>query len=282
MRIKVIADSTCDISPDLLTKYNIRRTPLTIVKGESGFKDGDEITPKEIFDYVDSGKGVCRTASINISEYSQVYAEEKSNGADAILHFTMSALLSAGYANAVVAAREFENVYPIDTMSLSTGAGWLVLYAAELIEQGIEITELVEMCEAKKMLSDASFVIDTLKYMYKGGRCSGIAALGANMLNLKPCLELRGGKIEVGKKYRGNIEKVVRQYIEDRLKGRGDLDLSRAIITHTFFNKPEFVESIVQFVRELMPFDEVFATDAGCTISNHCGPGTLGILIYRK
>jgi len=282
LKIKIIADSTCDLSQELLLKYDIRRVPLTIVKGGQGFKDGEEISPREIFDFVESGGGACQTTAVNIGEYSQAYAEELEAGADAIIHFILSGELSAGYSNAVIAAGEFNNVYPIDTRSLSTGAGWLVLYGAELAKTEQDPKLIVEKCEAKKQLSDASFVIDTLKYLHKGGRCSGLTALGANLLNLKPCLELREGKIEVGKKYRGNIEKVIRQYIADRIQGRDDLDLSRAIITHTFFDSPEFVNDIARYAKELQPFNEVLITDAGCTVSNHCGPCTLGILIYRK
>ncbi|MDR2530858.1 MAG: DegV family EDD domain-containing protein, partial [Oscillospiraceae bacterium] len=227
-------------------------------------------------------KGVCQTTAINIEEYAQAYAEEFANGCESIVHFTMSSALSAGYSNAVAAARDFKYVYPIDTMSLSTGAGWLALYACELLESGVEPSEVAARCESKKTLADASFVIDTLTYLHKGGRCSGVAALGANLLNLKPCLELRNGKIEVGKKYRGNIEKVIRQYIEDRLIDRGDVDLSLAMVSHTFFDDPEFVEAACDRIRELQPFARVIPTFAGCTVSNHCGPNTLGLMFYRK
>jgi len=282
MNIKIIADSTCDLSDELLEEYNILRLPLGIVMGDDIFKDGIEVTPIDIFKHVDSGKGLCKTSAINVAEYRDAYASEFSKGADAILHFTLSCELSACYENALIAAEEFDNVYPIDTRSLSTGSGWLVLYAADLAAEGVAAKELAGLCEEKKHLSDTSFVIDTLDYLYKGGRCSGLAAFSASLLNLKPCLNLIDGKIEVGKKYHGNIKKILLKYVEDRIGNRDDLDLRRAFVTHTFFDDPEFVSEIVELVSRTQPFNEVLITKAGCTISNHCGPNTLGVLIYRK
>ncbi|MCL1879285.1 MAG: DegV family protein [Actinomycetia bacterium] len=282
MQAKIIADSTCDLSAELLERYQIRRVPLTIVKGEDELKDGDEITPQDIFAYVDSGQGVCHTAAVNVREYQAVFADAFAQGAEAVLSFTISSKLSSCYQNSVIAGEDFNNVYSIDTCSLSTGGGWLVLYAAELLQQGLSARQVVERCETKRLLSEASFVISTLDYLHKGGRCSGIAALGANLLNIKPCLELCDGEIRVGKKYRGTTKKVLRQYLRERLEGRDDLDLSRAIVTHTMYDDLQFVREMVRLVGELQPFREVLFTDAGCTVGNHCGPGTLGVLIYGK
>ena len=282
MNIKIIADSTCDLSQELLEKHNIRRVPLGIIMGNGVYKDALEITPLDMFRYVESGKGICQTSAINVAEYTEVFREEFEKGAEAILNFTISGALSSCYENALIAAQEFENVYSVDTRSLSTGGGWLVLYAAELAAEGIGIAELFAICEKKKQLSDASFVIDTLDYLYKGGRCSGLAAFSATLLNIKPCLNLIGGKIEVGKKYHGNIKKSLRKYVEERVGGRDDLDLRRAIVTHTFYDDPDFVSEIVELVQGLQPFREVFSTFAGCTICNHCGPKTLGVLLYRN
>jgi len=281
MDIKIIADSTCDLSDELFEKYDILRLPLGIVMGDDIFKDGIEVTPLDIFKHVDSGKGLCKTCAINVAEYREAYASEFEKGARAILHFTISSELSACYENALVAAAEFENVYCIDTRSLSTGSGWLVLYAADLAAEGVGAKELAALCEAKKELSDASFVIDTLDYLYKGGRCSGLAAFSANLLNLKPCLNLRDGKIEVGKKYHGKIKKILPKYVNDRIGNRDDLDLRRAFVTHTFYDDRDFVAEIVDLVAKTQPFEEILVTTAGCTISNHCGPHTLGVLTYR-
>jgi len=282
MKIKLIADSTCDLTDEQLEQLDVRMVSLTIVKGDTDYKDRIDITQKDIFEYVGSGAGICQTTAVNISEYSQAYSEELAKGYDAIIHFVISSELSACYNNAVVAAQEYQNIYVIDSRVLSSGAGWLVLYASQLIEQGLDAGEIAEKVQEKVERSETSFVIDTLHYLYKGGRCSGLVALGANLLNLKPCLELKEGKIEVGKKYRGNIEKVAAQYITERLKDREDIDLSFCCISHTFLDKPEFVDKMVELVKELQPFGEVYVMPAGCTISNHCGPNTIGVLFTRK
>jgi len=282
LRIKILADSTCDLSDELLEHYDIRRVPLGIVIGDEILKDGIEVTPFDIFDYVSSGKGICKTTAINVAEYLEAFQEEFDKGAEAILNFTISAELSSCYENSLIAARDFSNVFSVDTRSLSTGGGWLVVYAAELVAQGLDAKSIAEACEKKKHLSDSSFVIDTLDYLHKGGRCSGLAAYAAGVLNLKPCLNLINGKIEVGKKYHGNIKKTIRKYIEDRIAGRTDLDLSCVFITHTMFDDPQYVAEIIDLVKSLQPFEKIYETSAGCTISNHCGPNTLGILLYSS
>jgi DegV family protein with EDD domain len=282
MKVKILTDSICDLTPELLARYDIDVVPLTIVLGDTPYKDGLEIKPADIFDFVGNGKGTSQTTAINIGEYHSIYEKSIAGGAEGIIHFILSSELSAGYHNAVVAANEFENIYPIDTKSLSAGSGWLALYAGELLDAGDDLKTVAQKVNEKIDKADASFVIDTLHYLHKGGRCGGLTALGANLLNLKPCLELRDGRIEVGKKYRGAIEKVLYQYIEERVKARDNLDLSRCFITHTF-PTDEIPNAMRELVLRLQPgFREVLITPAGCTISNHCGPKTLGILLYRK
>ncbi len=282
MRTKIIADSTNDLSPELLNKYGIRRVPLTIVMGDVDYKDGVDITPQDIFSYFESGKGITHTSAINVVEYREIFKEELHSGADAIIHFAISSELSSCYDNAVLAATELNNIYSIDTRTLSTGGGWLVLYAAELAATGMDASEIVKRCEAKKQLLNTSFVLDTLEYMHAGGRCSGFTALSADLLKIKPCLDMQGGKLGVGKKYRGSMKKVVQQYLKDKLVGQSDIDLSRAFITHTFYDDLDFVEDAVRQTKELQAFEEVLITTAGCSVANHCGPNTLGVLFYRK
>ncbi|MDR2197397.1 MAG: DegV family protein [Coriobacteriales bacterium] len=282
MRIKIIADSTCDLSFDLMKLHDIRMAPLTIVMGGQGYKDSYDIAPEDIFAFVETGGGISHTTAVSVGEYLTIYGEEKAAGADAIIHFTISGELSACHDNALVAARDFERVYPIDTRSLSTGSGWLVLYAVDLIAAGLSAEEVVARCEAKKQLIEASFVISTLDYLHKGGRCSGVAALSAGLLNIKPCLELRQGKIEVARKYRGKIGKVIERYLRDRLSNRDDIEPRRALLTHTLFDEPELVAEAFEIAKKLYPFEELILTSAGCTVSNHCGPGTLGILFCRR
>jgi DegV family protein with EDD domain len=271
-----------DISPELQTKYSIGINPLTIVLDDKACKDGVDISPQDIFEFVSSGKGTSKTTAVNIEEYREFYAKYAAEGAEGIVHFILSSELSAGYFNAVIAAEEFENIFPIDSLSLSTGGGWLAVYAAELAAEGKTAAEIAQDVKAKAGKIDASFVVDTVEYLRAGGRCSGLAAFGANLLGLHPCLELRGGKIEVGKKYRGNIKKVLKQYIEEKLRDAKDIDLRRAIVSHTFFDDSEFVDEMVALVKKYQPFEEILICPAGCTISNHCGPGTLGVLFCRQ
>ena len=197
MRIKISADSTCDLSPELIETYNIGITPLYIEKGGQNCRDGMDITPQEIFDYVRSGKGVCRTAAVNVDDYTAFFKKCRENY-DAVIHFNISSDFSSCYQNACTAAAEFENVYVVDSRNLSTGIALLVLDAAERAEKGEDPKEIAALMRETAKKVEASFVIDTLFYLQKGGRCSTLAALGANLLKLKPCIEVKDGKMGVG------------------------------------------------------------------------------------
>ena len=280
MKIRVTADSTCDLPPELVRQHNIQIVPLSIIKGNNSYLDGLEIVPQDIFDYVESGAGVCSTAAVNLQQYTDVFRENLQTY-DAIIHIGISSGFSTCVQNARIAAQEFDNVYVIDSFNLSTGSGHLVLDAALMAESGMDAAEITRTLEQMAQKVEASFVLDTLKYLWKGGRCSGVAALGANILRLKPCIEVRGGKMEVGKKYRGSIDKALAQYVRDRLQGRTDIDTRRIFITCT--TTPDEVRQAVENeIRSIMDFDEIIHSRAGCTVSSHCGPGTLGILFYRK
>jgi len=282
MKIKILADSTCDLPEELLVKYDIRIIPLSIYAGENIYKDGVDIKPNEIFEYVDSGRGICKTSAVNVSEYLDVYAEERPK-CDAIIHFTISAEMSSCYQNARVAIEEFDNIYLVDTRNLSCAIGYLVLDAAEMAKDGIPADEICRTINERVKLIDASFVIDSLAYLHKGGRCSSIAAIASSALKIRPCLNINDGKIVVGKKYRGKSEVVLRKYIEDRLSDKENIDLRRIIIPHTMTKENlRLVDMAVSLVKELLPFEEVYVTIAGGTISCHCGPNTLGLFFLRK
>ena len=281
MSIKITADSTCDLSQELIEKYNIEIVPLSIVRGDESLKDGVEISPDDIFDYVESGAGVCRTTAVNIDEYSRCFSEAlKTN--KAVIHFTISSEMSACYQNALIASEDFENVYVVDSRSLSTGIGHLVLDAAIMAEQGVAPRALYDSLIASRGWLEVSFVLSTLKYIHKGGRCSAVAALGANLLQLKPCIEVKNGKMDVGKKYRGSFEKCIMQYVDEKLRGREDLDLKRIFVTSTANTDKNLREAVIARIRELADFDEIYETTAGGTISCHCGPGCLGLLFFTK
>lgn len=280
MRIKISADSTCDLSPELIEKYNIGITPLYIEKGGQNCRDGIDITPQEIFDYVRSGKGVCRTAAVNVGDYTAFFKKCRENY-DAVIHFNISSDFSSCYQNACTAAAEFENVYVVDSRNLSTGIALLVLDAAERAEKGGAPQEIAALMRETAEKVEASFVIDTLFYLQKGGRCSTLAALGANLLKLKPCIEVKDGKMGVGKKYRGPFARCLEQYVKDRLSGAEDIDPHRIFITHSGVD-PQLVEIVRKAIGQCQNFEEVLETRAGCTISSHCGDGCLGILYLHK
>jgi len=282
MSIKITSDSICDLLKEQLDTYNIDLLPITIVKDNVPYKDGIDIFPQDVFDYVESGAGICHTVAANVSEYAEFFSQYADKH-DAVIHFTLSSKMSSLYQNALLAAQDFKNVYVVDSKNLSTGSGHLVLDAAIMAKNGASAEEIVERSREAADKVEASFVIDSLKYLHKGGRCSGVAALGANVLKLKPCIEGIDGAMTVGKKYRGNFEKVILEYVRDRLQGRDDVDTRRLFVTHPPHEKfKEIVPAVIEEVKKYKNFDEIIETQAGCTISTHCGPITLGILFYRK
>ena len=280
MRIKITADSTCDLSPALLEKYDITLAHLIVNKNGEEFIDGVSITPAAIFAHVAAGGDLCSTAALGVGDYQDLFAKFASDY-DAVVHISISSEFSSSYQNAYLAATEFDNVRVIDSRNLSTGQGLVVLAACEM---GESCTDLDKMCADLVELTgrvEASFVLDQLKYMVKGGRCSSAAALGANLLNLKPCIEVRDGKMSVVKKYRGNFTKCLTSYVKDRLEGREDLDTKRLFITRTPVSEDSYA-AVKEAVANYSNFDEVIESEAGCTVSCHCGPGTLGVLFIRK
>lgn len=280
MRVKVTSDSTCDLSPELLKEYDITMVPLTVVKGDENFLDGVTITPADIFAHVAAGGSLCSTAAVSIGEYQNLFQKYASQY-DAVIHVNISAAFSSCYQNACLAARDFPNVRVIDSRNLSTGQGHVVLEACKL---GKTMDDLEKICRQLQDLTErveASFVMNRLEYMVKGGRCSSAAALGANLLNLRPCIEVKDGKMQVVKKYRGAYPKCLANYVKDRLAGREDIVPERLFITHTPVEE-DALAAVKEAVGQYGRFREVCETSAGCTISCHCGPGTLGILFIRK
>ena len=281
MNIKISADSTCDLSPQLIQRYDIGISPLYIVRDGESLVDGVDITPDEIYAHVEAGGSMCSTAAVSVYDYVEFFRKELES-ADAVVHFHISGDMSACYQNACIAAAELGNVYPVDARNLSTGIGLLVLEAAELAQKG-ELTaqEIQQRMNQRRELLDVSFVVEQLGYLRKGGRCSSVAALGANMLSLRPCIQVKDGKMGVGKKYRGAYQKCLLQYVKERLEGRDDIDPHRIFITESGGFTPEEVAEVEAAVRSYQPFEEVLHTRAGCTVSSHCGPRTLGILYFH-
>lgn len=280
MNIRITSDSTCDLSPDYLQAHRVELLPLYTMKGGETFRDGVDIHPQDIFDHVAAGGDLCSTAANNVSDYQELFARLLPE-CDAIIHIDISADFSSCYQNACVAASELPNVYVVDSRNLSSGHGHIVCEAVNMAEEGkLSPQEIVDRLNELTSRVEASFLLDRLDYMVKGGRCSMVVALGANLLHLKPCIEVIDGKMKVVKKYRGSYEKCILNYVRDRLQNRDNLVYERIFITHTPV-ADGIVDKVRAAIQECAPFTDIIETQAGCTVSCHCGPGTLGILFIR-
>ncbi len=283
MKIRVSADSTCDLTEALIAQYDIAVTPLYITFGDRTLRDGTECSPEDIFAYVKKTGHLCSTAAVTIADYGDFFARELEDH-EQLVHFTISAEMSACYQNACAAAEDFPGrVFVVDSRNLSTGIAHLVLDAAIMAREGKSGEEIKAILDEKKQRLNVSFILETLNYLVKGGRCSALAAMGANLLSLKPCIEVHAdtGTMGVGKKYRGTLRNALLAYVRDRIADRDDVDYSRIFITDSGVD-PTIVAELEALLRELGPFKEILHTRAGSTISNHCGPNCLGILYYNK
>ena len=278
MKIALSAESTLDLSKELLQKYDINVLPFTVLLGENEYKDG-EITGPDIFDYVDKNKVLPRTCAINEYQYRDYFRSFLENGYDAVIHISLSSGISSSYDNAEKASHKFDNVYVIDSASLSTGIALEVIYARKLIDKGLDAKEVVEKVKARIPYVQASFVIQTLDYLYKGGRCSGLARLGAAILRIKPQIIVSEGKMAPAKKYFGRKSQVIESYCKDTLEQFANPDLSIAFVTHTYAT-PEMVAVAIEALKN-RGFKTIYETHAGATITSHCGPQTLGILFIN-
>ncbi len=279
MKICFSADSTCDMSPALVERYQVAVIPLSIELNGNLYKDGIDITPDEIIAQVNRGSNLPKTSAINVEEYHQFF-ETLLENADAVIHFNIGSEFSSCYQNACLAASDLP-VYCIDSQNLSTGIALLLAEAVDRAKAGMAPETIANEINALRNKVDVSFIVDRLDYLYKGGRCSMVALLGANVLHLRPCIEVVDGKMVVGKKYRGTYERCVRQYLQDRLKNTQVLDGHRAYITHTGLS-PEVIEIIRNIVTSALEFSEVEVVRAGCSITSHCGENTFGLILLRK
>lgn len=279
MSVRITADSTCDLSPELIERYGITITPLTVTCDGKSYLDGVEIDPERLLAITEATGGVAATAAVNVQQYLDVFGALLQE-CDEIVHFTISSQMSVCFQNACIAAEELGNVYPVDSENLSTGIGHLVLDACLLAKEGCSGAEIKRILDERRKKLDVSFVLSTLEYLRRGGRCTTLAAMGANLLKLHPCIVVQDGKMTVGKKYRGNIQACLVQYVRDKLAEPDTVDPRRVFITDSGFDE-ETRMLVEKTVRECVPFEEVIHTRAGCTVSCHCGPGCLGILFYR-
>ena len=284
-KILLSSDSTCDLTDELKDRYKVHCYPYHIILEGKDYLDNVTIHPEEIFQAYYDRKALPQTTAINTFEYREYFEKLfKETGCDYIIHFNLGGALSSSYSNCVAAAKEVGNVYPIDSFNLSTGTGLLVIKAAELIEKGYEVENVVREVEAMRGKVHASFILDTLKFMKAGGRCSAVTAFSASMLKIKPMILVNNadGSMGVGKKYRGHLKKVLVKYVEDTLDSYEVIDTSRIFITYSSLDDLETVELVRKAIASKYTFDEIHVTTASSTISCHCGPNTLGILFMTK
>ena len=280
MSIKITSDSTCDLTPELLSKHEIEILPLTVVKGGAPYRDSLEITTSDIFRHVENGGEITTTSAVSVGEYQSCFAR-LSPLYEAVIHINIGSGFSACHQNATIAASEFDNVYTIDSCNLSSGQGHIVVEAALAAESGMALQDILTYLRGLVPRVESSFILNRLDYMVKGGRCSAVTMLGANLLKLKPCIDVMDGSMKVTKKFRGNLEKCAVEYVKDRLKNRDDLELDRIFITHSLEDHA-LVEKLIKEIVKYAPFQSVIETRTGCTISSHCGPNTVGILFIRS
>ena len=279
-KVKIYTDSTADLPKDVTEKYGITVISLYVTVGGKTYRDGVDIFAKDIFEHFANTKELPKTAAVTMADYTEAFSKDINDGYD-IIHFAICSEMSSCYHNSCLVAEELGHIYPIDSKNLSTGIGLMAIAAAELAEKGEDAESIVEKINAMREKVDVSFLLGRLEFLHKGGRCSGVAALGANVLGLKPCIEVVDGKMTVGKKYRGNYDKCAVEYVKERLKDNDTIDLHRIFFTYTGISD-ELIETLVNDIKSYLPFEEVLISEAGSTISGHCGPGCLGILYCHK
>lgn len=284
--IKIIADSTCDLSQELIQRYGIAILPLYIHTGDQEYKDGESITPDQLYIWSDEHQQTPKTAAPSIEDAIHImepYTKGKPEESD-ILFFAISEDMSASANVARMAAEELEwseHVSVIDSQSLSTGIGLQIIHAAVLAEQGKPLSEITQEILALRPRVRASFVVDTLVYLHRGGRCSATAALFGTMLKLKPKIVVVDGKMDAAKKYRGKLNKVIIDYVKDLEPQLLHACEDRVFITHSGCDQ-EIIDTVKKYLEGLHIFREILITRAGCVVSSHCGPGTLGVLFIEK
>ena len=278
MKIAISSESTLDLSKELIKQYDIHVIPFTVLLGEDEFLDG-EISSQDIFDFVAKKKILPRTSAINEFQYKEYFKGILDSGYDAIIHFSLSSQISTSCSQAELAASKMDNVYVVDSRSLSTGIALEVIYASKLAKKGLKPEEIVEKVKARIPYVQASFVIQTLEYLHKGGRCSGLARFSAALLHIKPQIIVSDGKMAPAKKYFGRKSQVIAAYCRDTLEQFANPDLSIAFVTHTLAT-PEMVANAIEALKN-RGFKTIYETKAGATITSHCGPMTLGILFIN-
>ncbi|MBQ4283699.1 MAG: DegV family protein [Lachnospira sp.] len=281
-KVKIVTDSTCDLSSFLIAQYNISVIPLCVIMDDKSYYDGEQITPDEMYKWADANKTTPKTAAATYDKAESIL-KPFMNANDDIIFIGISAKMSTtgNVIRLVAEDNDYNRLFVVDSANLSTGVGLQVLKAAELANEGKSAEEIIEIIESKKDLVRASFVVDTLTYLARGGRCNAVTALLANTLKLHPKIIVNNGEMTVGKKYHGGLNSAIIKYARDMQEDLLNADNKRVFITHSGCSE-ETIDKIKQFLSELNYFEEIIVTRAGGVISSHCGPGTLGVLYYSK
>lgn len=279
MSFKITCESSADLNKDMYKKHKISVIPFPITLGEELLQDSVNVTNEQLFKYVDENKTLPKTSAINSIDYEEFFEKENTED-EGIIHISLSSKLSCTYNNALEASKKFKNVYVIDSESLSSGIGLQVLYACKLRDKKVPIAEAVEMINNRRSAMQISFVVDKLNYLHKGGRCSALSLLGSNILGIKPSIVVKNGKMMVGKKYIGKIHKILDKYVLDTLEEFNNIDPELCFITYSSAT-PEMIEITKKTLEEKNLFKKIIETTAGCTVTTHCGPNTLGIIYYN-
>lgn len=278
--IVITSDSTSDLTPQVLAHYRIPIIPLHVLLGEKEFSDGVDITPQDIFSFVKEKNILPKTSATSVFEFTHFF-EEQLTKHDYVLHFDISSEISSTYQNATIAAQSFgDRVRVIDSRNLSTGIGTLVLKACDLRDEGKSIDEIYDYCDKARFHVQTSFVVDTVEYLYKGGRCSSASFLATKIFGIHPSITMKDGKLLGDKKYRGNLKKCIEKYVSDLAETYKKYDKRRVFITHSSCSQ-DIVDAIVEEVKEKFDFEEIIPTIAGSVVTSHCGQGTLGVLFLK-
>lgn len=278
--VVITADSPVDLTPALAARFNIPVIPLYVTLGEKTYRDGVDISTRELFDRYETEKIIPRTSAIPIADYMSFF-HEFTDKSFSVVHFSLSSAISSTHQNALIAAEEFSDVHVVDSLNLSTGIALLAVNACAMRDEGLDARDIFDAVNALRSKICQSFVIDKLEFLRKGGRCSALTALGANVLNIHPSIEMVDGKLELAKKYRGKIEAIQTNYIQDQLQKHNRIHRGIVFLCHSGIPAHQ-AEALRRLVESTLDFEQVILTEAGCTISAHCGPNCLGLAFLLK
>lgn len=277
----ITAETTCDLSEELIKSRGFKLIPITVILGDKEYKDGKDLTADQLFDYIKETGELPKTAALTEYEYEEFFAELKKSH-DVILHFCISSKASSTCGNAVKAAAKFENVFVVDSKALSTGEALLMLKAHDMISGGKTVKETYDEMLKLADKVQTSFVVDTLDYLHKGGRCSSVALIGSKILKIHPQIHENDGELTVKKKYMGALSRCMIQYIDDLAAECPSYDKTRAFVTHSPCDGRDLIEAVIAEVKKNFDFEEIIETEAGATVSTHCGKNTIGLLFIKE